>query len=98
MPSRQRRERRQLFCDRLPPVPASRRAAPSAPVWKRAAFHDVLAKSIGSRNAINMAYATMAHSKALSAPETIAANRGLEVNQLVPWLAKARKEEADAAY
>lgn len=61
-------------------------------------IHDVLAKSIGSRNAINMAYATMAAFKALNAPETIATRRGLEVNELVPWLAKARKEEADAAY
>ncbi len=64
-----------------------------------AGIHDVLAKSLGSRNAINMAYATMEAFKALSSPELVAERRGLEVKQLVPWLEKARKEEADnAAY
>ncbi|HLK14071.1 MAG TPA: 30S ribosomal protein S5 [Fimbriimonadaceae bacterium] len=61
-------------------------------------IHDVLAKSIGSRNAINMAYATMEAFKSLVSPESYAEQRGLDVNELVPWLAKARKEEADAAY
>jgi small subunit ribosomal protein S5 len=64
-----------------------------------AGIHDVLAKSLGSRNAINMAYATIEAFKALGAPEDVAARRGLDANQLVPWLEKARKEEADnAAY
>ncbi len=63
-----------------------------------AGIHNVLAKSLGSRNAINMAYATIAAFKALSSPETIAERRGLDANQLTPWLEKARKEEADAAY
>jgi small subunit ribosomal protein S5 len=61
-------------------------------------IHDVLAKSIGSRNAINMAYATIEAFKSLSTPEELAEKRGLDVNTLVPWLARARKEEADAAY
>ena len=62
-------------------------------------IHDVLAKSLGSRNAINMAYATIEAFRALNTPEALAERRGLEVNDLVPWLAKARKEEADnAAY
>ncbi len=63
-----------------------------------AGIHDVLAKSLGSRNAINMAYATMEAFKALSAPEQVAERRGLDPKQLVPWLEKARKEEADAAH
>jgi small subunit ribosomal protein S5 len=61
-------------------------------------IHDVLAKSLGSRNAINMAYATMEAFKGLNTPEKVAASRGLEAKQLTPWITKARKEEADAAY
>lgn len=61
-------------------------------------IHDVLAKSLGSRNAINMAYATMEAFKSLSVPEKAAQARGLEVSDLMPWLEKARKEEADAAH
>jgi small subunit ribosomal protein S5 len=63
-----------------------------------AGIHDVLAKSLGSRNAINMAYATIKAFQELSSPELNAERRGLEAKQLVPWLEKARKEEADAAH
>jgi small subunit ribosomal protein S5 len=63
-----------------------------------AGIHNVLAKSLGSRNAINMAYATIEAFQILKTPEEVAARRGIEVSELVPWLAKARKEEADAAY
>jgi len=63
-----------------------------------AGIHNVLAKSMGSRNAVNMAYATIEAFKALSVPERAAELRGLEIGELVPWLAKARKEEADAAH
>jgi len=63
-----------------------------------AGVHNVIAKSLGSRNAINMAYATIEAFKSLSSPEQVAERRGLEVKQLTPWLEKARKEEADAAY
>lgn len=61
-------------------------------------IHDVLAKSLGSRNAINMAYATVDAFKQLADPEKIAETRGVNVDELVPWLSKARKEEADAAH
>ena len=61
-------------------------------------IHDVLAKSLGSRNPVNMAYATIEAFKALSDPEAAAARRGANVEDLVPWLGKARKEEADAAH
>lgn len=64
-----------------------------------AGIHDILSKSIGSRNAINMAYATMQCFHDLQHPEDIAARRGIEVKKLMPWLEGARKEEADnAAY
>jgi small subunit ribosomal protein S5 len=62
-----------------------------------AGIRNVLAKSLGSRNAINMSYATINAFKALSSPERVAEMRGKDVNELVPWLARARKEEADAA-
>lgn len=61
-------------------------------------IHDVLAKSLGSRNAINMAYATIEAFKALSSPEAVAARRGMVATKLTPWIEKARKEEADAAH
>lgn len=64
-----------------------------------AGITDVLSKSIGSRNAINMAYATMKAFAELTSPEEIAARRGIDSKVLVPWLAAARKEEAEnAAY
>ena len=63
-----------------------------------AGIHNVLAKSLGSRNAINMAYATIEAFRSLHTPETLADTRGVNVNELIPWLQKARKEEADAAY
>lgn len=63
-----------------------------------AGIHDVLSKSLGSRNAINMAYATIAAFKLLSSPEQVAERRGLQAKDITPWITKARKEEADAAY
>ncbi len=61
-------------------------------------IHDVLAKSLGSRNPVNMAYATMEAFRALTDPEAAATRRGADVDDLVPWLGKARKEEANAAH
>ncbi len=62
-----------------------------------AGVHDVLAKCLGSRNGTNVAYATVEAFRELSAPEDIASRRGADVKALVPWLAKARKEEEDHA-
>ncbi|HXH61249.1 MAG TPA: 30S ribosomal protein S5 [Fimbriimonadaceae bacterium] len=62
-----------------------------------AGVHNVLAKCLGSRNPTNIAHATLKAFKSLRAPEQIAARRGADVKELVPWLAKARKEEADSA-
>ncbi len=62
-----------------------------------AGVHNVLAKCLGSRNSMNIAQATLKAFKALNKPEDLAAKRGVDVNELVPWLAKARKEEADNA-
>lgn len=62
-----------------------------------AGVHDVIAKCLGSRNSGNLAHATMEAFRQLEAPEETARRRGKDVNELVPWLAKARKEEADHA-
>lgn len=60
-------------------------------------IHNVLAKCIGSRNPVNITYATVKAFKELTPPEELAERRGMDVNELVPWLKKARKEEADNA-
>lgn len=62
-----------------------------------AGIHNVLAKCIGSRNSVNIAYATVKAFESLTAPEELAERRGMKVEELVPWLAKARKEELDHA-
>lgn len=62
-----------------------------------AGVKNVLAKCIGSRNAVNVAYATADAFRQLQVPESAAERRGMDVNELVPWLEKARKEEADNA-
>ena len=56
--------------------------------------HNVLSKCLGSRNSVNISYATIDAFERLMSPEQSAARRGADVNRLVPWLAKARKEEA----
>lgn len=67
-------------------------------VLEACGIHDILAKSIGSRNPVNQAYATLEAFRDLSRPEEVAGRRGVEVDSLIPWLAKARKEEADATH
>ena len=59
--------------------------------------HNVLAKCLGSRNATNITYATLKAFKMLEAPEESAQRRGKNADELVPWLAQARKEEAENA-
>lgn len=62
-----------------------------------AGIHDVLAKTLGSRNAVNCAWATLDALQALMTPEQRAAQRGLETKELMPWLKKAREEEENEA-
>jgi small subunit ribosomal protein S5 len=57
-----------------------------------AGIHDVLAKTLGSRNAVNCAWATMDALKNLVDPEARAAQRNLAATELTPWLKKANKE------
>jgi small subunit ribosomal protein S5 len=62
-------------------------------VLECAGIHDVLAKSLGSANAINVVYATVAALEQLERPETIAKRRGLPVEDVVPAaILRAQKE------
>lgn len=53
-------------------------------VLECAGIHDVLAKSLGSPNAINVVHATVAALKSLEEPAAVAARRGLPVEDVVP--------------
>jgi small subunit ribosomal protein S5 len=64
------------------------------PILELAGVRDVLAKSLGSPNAINTAWATVECLKGLRVAEEVCRVRGQELDELVPWLAKKREEEA----
>ncbi len=56
---------------------------PVRAVLELAGVRDILTKSLGSSNAINMVNATMAGLKALRTPEEVSARRGIEVGRLI---------------
>jgi small subunit ribosomal protein S5 len=62
------------------------------PILELAGVRDVLAKSIGSANAINTAWATMRCLKRLKRAEEVARLRGNTVEEMVPWLAKLQAQ------
>ena len=68
-------------------------------VLECAGVHDILAKSLGSDNAINVVHATVAALKMIQRPEEVAARRGLPLEDVAPaGMLKARREsEALAA-
>ncbi len=57
---------------------------PVRAVLECAGIHDVLSKSLGSSNAINIVHATVAALKMLERPEQVAARRGLPLDQVAP--------------
>jgi small subunit ribosomal protein S5 len=57
---------------------------PVRAVLECAGIHDVLSKSLGSSNAINIVHATVAALKGLERPEAVAARRGLSVDRVAP--------------
>ena len=67
-------------------------------VLECAGVHDILAKSLGSDNAINVVHATVAALKLLQRPEEVAARRGLPIEDVAPaGMLRARREsEAQA--
>ena len=67
---------------------------PVRAVLECAGIHDVLSKSLGSSNTINIVHATVAALKQLEEPRAVAARRGLEFEQVAP--ARLIRAEADA--
>src|SRR5215216_1885122 len=53
-------------------------------ILEEAGVHDVLCKSLGSSNAINVARATIAGLRSLQRPDEVAARRGLDAEEFVP--------------
>jgi small subunit ribosomal protein S5 len=66
---------------------------PVRAVLECAGIHDVLSKSLGSSNTINIVHATVEALKQLEEPRAVAARRGLAVDHVVP----ARLLHAEAA-
>ncbi|HEY0639382.1 MAG TPA: 30S ribosomal protein S5 [Pseudonocardiaceae bacterium] len=57
---------------------------PVRAVLECAGVHDILSKSLGSDNAINIVHATVAALKGLQRPEEVAARRGLPLEDVAP--------------
>ncbi|WP_066464645.1 30S ribosomal protein S5 [Sanguibacter suarezii] len=57
---------------------------PVRAVLECAGIHDVLSKSLGSTNAINIVHATVAALRGLELPEAVAARRGLSLEHVAP--------------
>ncbi len=57
---------------------------PVRAVLECAGIHDVLSKSLGSDNAINIVHATVAALRELERPEAVAARRGLPLEDVAP--------------
>ena len=67
-------------------------------VLECAGVHDVLAKSLGSSNAINVVHATVDSLQQLEEPEEVARRRGKSVEEIAPAaMLRARKEADEAA-
>jgi small subunit ribosomal protein S5 len=70
---------------------------PVRAVLECAGIHDVLSKSMGSSNAINIVHATVKALRSLEEPEAVAARRGLSVEHVTPpALLRAREAERTA--
>lgn len=67
---------------------------PVRAVLECAGIHDVLSKSMGSSNAINIVHATVKALRSLESPEAVAARRGLSVEHVAPApMLRAREAE-----
>jgi small subunit ribosomal protein S5 len=71
---------------------------PVRAVLECAGIHDVLSKSLGSDNAINVVHATIAALKMIQRPEEVAARRGLPLEDVAPAsMLRARAAAAQGA-
>lgn len=68
---------------------------PVRAVLECAGIHDVLSKSLGSSNTLNIVHATVAALQLLEEPRAVAARRGLDFDQVAP--ARIVRAEAQAA-
>src|ERR687885_689223 len=66
-------------------------------VLECAGVHDVLAKSLGSANAINVVHATVAALQSLEQPEQVARRRGLSVEEVTPAAILRAREAVTAS-
>ena len=57
-------------------------------ILELAGVHDVLGKSLGSSNSVNIAWATMSALKKLKRVEDVARLRNTTVEELAPWMKK----------
>ena len=65
-------------------------------VLELAGIHDILSKSLGSQNPINLVKATVAALQQLRTPPEVATLRGLTINQVLGLTGGAADETADA--
>jgi small subunit ribosomal protein S5 len=65
-------------------------------ILELAGVHDVLGKSLGSANAINIAWATMRALQSVKVAGAVAALRGKEIDEMVPWLRRVEEAAAHA--
>ncbi len=80
------------------PGPGVIAGGPVRAVLECAGIHDVLSKSLGSSNPINIVHATVAALQGLVRPEEIAAKRGLPLEDVAPAaMLRARAAAASAA-
>ena len=70
---------------------------PVRAVLECACVHDILSKSLGSSNAINIVHATVEALKGLQRPEEIAARRGLPLEDVAPAALLRARAGAGAA-
>ena len=67
------------------------------PILELAGIRDVVAKSLGSSNSINVAQATMAGLRALMRPDEVARRRGLSPEEVTPAGVLRAYEESQRA-